>query len=166
MNKPAAFVGAAIIAGFILYEVVMQPLGIRQNNPGNLRPEDDDPLDDFIGVSGAQNGFLTFYSAFYGLRAAARVLRSYATKHGIWNIAGVAERWAPKSENDTNEYAETVARVSGFGVTAPIDLTDPDTNAAVLAGIVVAENGYKFIRIQWFTRDEILRAVNNGLGLS
>lgn len=167
MERRAALIaGGVALTAFILYELTMQPRGIRNNNPGNLRPRDSDPLDDYIGVSGEEGGYLKFFSSYYGLRAAARNLRSYAVRHGIYNLQGVAMRWAPKSENDTADYIRTLSQVSGFSATQPLQLTDPETCRQVLKGIVVSENGYKFLRFPWYSDAEIDRAVNSALELS
>ena len=57
----------------------MDPRGVRNNNPGNVRAGDD-----WQGMTGQDDkGFAVFARPEDGLRAMSKVLDTYADKHGI-----------------------------------------------------------------------------------
>ena len=143
-----------------LEATVDKPRGIRNNNPGNLRPLDSGNWD---GQSGVDSGnYITFSTSAWGLRALAHNLYSYGANDGINTLSATANRWAPASENDPNAYAATLSSVSGLGVSDTIDLTDKATNLAVMRGIVQAENGEEMPGVPWFSDAELSQA--QGLG--
>lgn len=59
------------------------------------------------------NGFVRYQTDEAGIRAAAIVLRTYRTKHGLTTAREVIERYAPPSENDTASYINAVLRDIG-----------------------------------------------------
>ena len=94
----------------------MQPIGIRNNNPLNIR----------VGKSKWQGErplpapplgecFCKFESIEWGLRAAFCLLRTYATKYRLYSVRDIITRWAPPSENDTTSYIRHVCQLTGFG---------------------------------------------------
>lgn len=120
----------------------MIPRGIRLNNPGNLkelpgdktkwlgeRATDDDPI------------FEEFETPEHGIRAIARVIRTYYTRHNINTIRGVIERWAPPTENDTGSYVRHVADRCGVGADQVVDPTSVDILVALISAIILHENG-------------------------
>lgn len=54
-----------------------------------------------------RRGFVQFAAFSYGYRAAVMILRSYA-KRGLKTVPQIIETWAPRSENDTEDYIKTV----------------------------------------------------------
>jgi hypothetical protein len=166
MSKRAVFI--LILAGLLtagaaayLDGEIVQPRGVRNNNPGNLRPG---PA--WAGLKGDDGGgYSTFYTPFWGLRAASDNLKNYTADDGINTLQAVANRWAPSGDNnDPGQYAGTLSIVSGFGVDDTIDLTDPATNQLVLKGIVQAENGLKPDGGSWYTDGELSAAVAAAMG--
>lgn len=92
-----------------------EPRGIRNNNPGNIRAVDGVTWDGQVGVDDA--GFVIFDTPdLAGIRALAKVLRTYYEKHGLKNIYAMLQRYAPPSENDTRAYAESVSQYVDFPV--------------------------------------------------
>ena len=119
------------------------PRGIRNNNPGNLRP--GLPWQGIAGIDTAPPDppYLRFIDPEHGIRALVRTLVSYGDHHGIDTLAGVFERWAPASDgNDPAGYAAAVAKALDREVGAPIDLYDPAILAALAAAITRQENGH------------------------
>lgn len=118
------------------------PRGIRNNNPGNLRPG---PA--WQGVAGLDTAppdppYLRFVDPEHGVRALARTLISYRERHGIDTLAAVFARWAPVGDgNDPDAYAAVVAQALGQDMATPIDLRDPVILAALAAAITHQENG-------------------------
>jgi len=110
------------------------PRGVRNNNPGNLR--DNVP---WLGTIGSDNGFAIFDTPEHGIRAAAKNIKAYYTKHNINTVRGVISRWAPSSENDTSSYINDVS--SKLGVAADDTLNMVKAAPALLAAIFNHENG-------------------------
>ena len=54
-----------------------------------------------------RKGFVQFAAFSYGYRAAVMILRSYA-KRNVRTIGEIIERWAPRTENDTEAYINSV----------------------------------------------------------
>ena len=91
--------------------------GQRNNNPLNIRHS----ADHWQGARAEQidKSFVQFKTMAYGYRAAWKILESYwKTFHRIgspFNVKTIISRWAPPSENDTQNYIRTVLRLSGLG---------------------------------------------------
>lgn len=103
------------------------------NNPGNLRPV------------GASTGFQQNASPEQGLRSVDDNLRAYGEKHGINTLRGVIERWAPRTENDTDAYVRDVASRAGINPDQRIDLSDPIQRHVLSAAIITHEQGPKSV---------------------
>ena len=92
----------------------MDPRGIRNNNPGNIRY--------VLGITSTyarctgqdEAGFCVFDTPEHGLEALARLLVRYQDKHGLKTIRGIINRWAPPVENETTAYVAAVAHSTGF----------------------------------------------------
>jgi hypothetical protein len=114
------------------------PLGIRQNNPGNIErngiPWKGLNLD-------ADGRFCTFENIEYGIRAAAIILSNYYRKHKILTIRQAIARWAPKNENNTALYVANVAKWSGLPADWPIKLDAAETLVKLLPAMFRMENG-------------------------
>jgi hypothetical protein len=74
----------------------------------------------------------------WGLRAAFKVLRTYIHKHKLTTVEGIINRWAPKSENNTEHYVHRVL-VQRHDKMDVVD-TKADLRSLVQAMILV-ENG-------------------------
>lgn len=63
--------------------------------------------------------FVQFETLAYGYRAAWKVMESYWKYfHDLpkaFNVRGIISRWAPPTENDTQTYTRTVARLACIG---------------------------------------------------
>lgn len=95
------------------------PRGIRNNNPGNIRHGDS-----WRGMAANQPdpAFVTFVAPEYGIRAMGKVLVNYERLHGLNTVAGIIDRWAPPTENNTHAYQLNVAERLGVGINDPIDV--------------------------------------------
>ena len=130
------YVGLFVLAGVIIM-VMKKPRGIRNNNAGNLENNGID----WVGLSPSQtdNRFYQFTDAKYGIRALARVLKTYESRYGINTVAGIINRWAPPHENDTLSYQKHVAQVLGVAIDQPFDVSN---NLVTLTeAIIIHENG-------------------------
>lgn len=129
-------VGALILfgGGAAVYTMTR---GLRNNNPGNIRKVNGVT---WQGQSDTQNDseFVQFINATWGIRALARAINTYRNKYGLNTVAGIINRWAPPSENDTQSYINSVAKSVGKG--AYDTLTDNDM-LGLIKGIIRHENG-------------------------
>lgn len=119
------------------------PIGIRNNNPGNLRYT---PGNAWLGQIGQVNGFCQFDTPANGLRALCKNLLTYQLdRRGIppaRTLEAIITRWAPPSENDTGAYIAAVVKEVGVAATTPIDLwSSPALLATLAEAIVRHENG-------------------------
>ena len=95
----------------------MQPRGIRNNNPLNIRHS----ADQWQGAREEQKdkSFVQFKSMAYGYRAAWKTLQSYYNRFSMqsraFTIKNIIGRWAPPKENDTEAYVHCVMKLSSFG---------------------------------------------------
>lgn len=119
-------------------DVYASARGIRNNNPGNIRPGAN-----FLGENGVAGGFVTFESPEMGIRAAARNLLTYQEKYGLSTVNDLLGRWAPGFENESvvaGNYQKMVADALGVGVNDVLDLRDPATLEKLTTAIIVFEN--------------------------
>ncbi len=113
--------------------------GLRNNNPLNIK-EGADGGEQWEGEHelDLDPTFEEFKTPVHGIRAGARILRTYLKRYGLNTINGIISRWAPTSENDTQNYINLVSEWSGIDVNAPLD---DSTYPAVIAAMIRMENG-------------------------
>lgn len=112
------------------------PLGLRQNNPGNIRPGGG-----FFGETDAANGYASFETEQLGLRALARLLNTYGTKYNINTIEDLVERYAPPSDNPDSyqNYIDFLSEELGVGADEEFDLVSRRED--LIPAIVAFEQG-------------------------
>jgi len=125
------------------------PLGLRNNNPGNLRRWKDTPI---------VSGFAAFDSPADGLRAMAGNLRAYQ-RMGLTSLDQIISRWAPASENNTAAYISAVSKATGFGAGDALNLNDPEVMQKLMAAMIKQEQGYNP-----FSSAELSSAISGRLG--
>ena len=115
----------------------MTPRGIRNNNPGNIRHGAK-----WQGLAEVQKDkdFCTFKSPEYGIRALARVLKTYKSRYGLNTVGGIINRYAPQNENDTSAYIKHIAKELDISPSDEIELTD-DELIVLIKAIIKHENG-------------------------
>jgi len=124
------------------------PLGLRQRNPGNIRPGAG-----FIGETGDDGGYATFGSDDEGLRAIQRLLMTYGDQYGINTLRGLANRYAPPSDNNpTENYIDFLADKTGIDPDAEINLADRGSD--IIPAIIGFEQGQ-----QPYSQAQIDRAI-------
>jgi hypothetical protein len=126
------------------------PLGIRNNNPGNIRYN---ILNQWTGQTGQEKGYAKFSAPQYGYRAMFLLLKRYINSYGLKTINQIGPRWAPSSENNTAAWSRNVATFSGIDINAPINPTNPLQMINLARGITAAENGSSFA--QYFGNEAI-----------
>jgi hypothetical protein len=127
------------------------PRGIRNRNPGNI---DYHAANKWAGLATppSDGRFCIFQEDQFGIRALAKLLCLYQSKHGCSTIQKIVNRWAPPVENNTNAYVNAVAKQVGVEPDAAIDLSaDPDKLERLVRAIVRHENGPGPYDGEWYT---------------
>lgn len=112
------------------------PVGLRNNNPGNLIKTSNT----WDGEIKGDGRFSSFATPEHGLRALCKNLLAY-NKRGYTTVEQIIGRWAPPNENDTAAYTAAVSRALGVPADKRLDLTDINTLTALCASITRHENG-------------------------
>lgn len=117
----------------------MEPRGIRNCNPGNIRITKDK----WKGLREVQTDreFFQFETMPWGYRALIRTLQSYRKRHDCWTIGDFIRRWAPPEENDTTAYIRTVCSKMGVPPAYVPNVDDKVTMCMMAAAISYVENG-------------------------
>lgn len=115
---------------------ITEPLGIRNNNPLNLRYV---AAINWQGQVGQNKGFAVFDKPENGIRAATRNLDNYA-KQGVNTIEKIIARWAPAVENNVESYIQSVCKNSGFNRSQVISKSRGDY-LLLLKAMIKHENG-------------------------
>ncbi|WP_010605415.1 hypothetical protein [Pseudoalteromonas maricaloris] len=123
--------GLILLGGYFMK--TGSPKGIRNNNPLNIEKGED-----WIGMVGDDGRFVIFETVEHGLRAAGRILRTYAFRHGRTTINGIISRWAPPSENKTQNYINFVSKRAGIPSDRPLAQAE---YPKVMEAMIMMENG-------------------------
>jgi len=90
------------------------PLGLRYNNPGNIRPSTK-PWIGQVGIVNTPNGkFVEFESLEYGIRAMLKdIMNKYNS--GLTTLSAIITKWAPPEDNNnTSAYIKFVSDLTGI----------------------------------------------------
>ena len=104
-----------------------------QYNVGNLRP------------AGSSTGFQQPSSYEEGIKNMDTQLGIYGQKHGIKTLRGIISRYAPSSENDTENYINFVSQRTGLKPDQEIDLNNPVVRHVISGPMILMEKGPKNI---------------------
>ena len=117
------------------------PLGIRQNNPGNIERGAG-----FIGGVGTSGRYDTFDDPVFGIRAISRLADTYATNYDIDTPREFLSRYAPRSDNPESfdNYLGQLSRDLGVNPDEEIDFTDPSVKRSLIPSIIGFEQGSEF----------------------
>ena len=116
----------------------MSNLAIDNHNPLNIRKG----YCPWKGQTGTNKGFCVFLNWFYGYRAALVLLtRTYFRKLGLNTIEKIVNRWAPPTENDTENYIRLVSQQMGVKRDQPLDLRELNTVCSLVYAMGIVENG-------------------------
>jgi hypothetical protein len=116
------------------------PIGLRNNNPGNIRPGDN-----WRGMIGQNGGFVVFENIGWGIRAIGKDL---ITKYnnGYNTIAKIITRYAPPSENNTANYISLVSGYTGISPNTTLNM-DLTTLRLLIRAIMNVECGISYSRM-------------------
>ena len=117
----------------------MEPRGLRNCNPGNIRITKDK----WQGLRPNQTdkSFFQFTEMRYGYRALIRTLQNYRKRHNCQTVADFIKRWAPSNENNTGAYISRVCQELQVPSTYVPDTNDKAVMCNFAAAISLVENG-------------------------
>lgn len=123
----------------------MEPRGIRNNNPLNIRKGSN-----WKGERPVQTdkAFEEFQTMQYGIRAGFVILRKYITGYnGITQkfntIEKIVRRWAPPTENATQRYIDFVAKDMGISPSATISFPNKSLMVDLVYAMIFVECGQR-----------------------
>lgn len=126
----------------------MEPRGIRNNNPLNIRKGNN-----WKGERPNQTdkAFEEFQTMEYGIRAGFKLLKNYITGYGgkvapFDTIEKIVKRWAPPTENATRNYIDFVSRDTGINAKTRISFKDRPTMVAIVDAMIFVECGQRVSR--------------------
>lgn len=112
------------------------PLGIRNNNPGNIRNSGET----FIGEVKNGGEFKVFSTMNYGFRAMFCCFNT-KIKRGVNTIRGIISEWAPEKDgNDTEGYIRNVCKMTKIKEDKPLDIRNEKDMVALAKAICQQEN--------------------------
>lgn len=115
------------------------PRGVRNNNPGNILYS---PANAWQGQLLPPDGeYARFGDLTSGVRAAMMILRVYIRSYGLNTVDKIAARWAPAPRNNPAAWAKNVSTGSGLARTTVINPNDLGHMAALMRGVITAEDG-------------------------
>lgn len=115
------------------------PLGLRNNNPLNIRVSSNT----WLGKIPTSNSFENFSTLEYGIRAAVKNLITYYTRDKLVTVGSIVSKWAPPSENHTSNYIKYVADKMGVSATSIISL-NVETFSKLVAAMSDVELGKSY----------------------
>lgn len=112
--------------------------GLKNCNPGNIRRSATKYKGETAGTDAA---FKSFKTMAWGYRAMFVLLDTYRRRHDCKSIRAMISRYAPPTENATENYIRTVAARAGKDPDEQLDTQDRTTMIAVVAAMSAVENG-------------------------
>lgn len=123
----------------------MEPRGIRNNNPLNIRKGNN-----WKGERPVQKdrAFEEFETIQFGIRAGFIILRKYITGYGGLcakrnTITEIIQRWAPPSENATQKYIDFVAKDMGISPDQTIAFGNRSLMVKLVDAMIFVECGQR-----------------------
>lgn len=113
--------------------------GLSNNNPGNIRISETKYKGEI--QPSKDKAFKQFETMAYGYRAMFMLLYTYQKRHGLRTIRQMISRWAPPTENFTENYIRYVALWSEIGADTRFDTLTKSTMVPIVAAMSRMENG-------------------------
>jgi hypothetical protein len=131
--------------------------GLRNNNPGNIRINDSNAWRGKIHRSENTDGEFEQFETFrYGVRAMIRLLKNYV-KGGHDTVEKIISRYAPPSENHSDQYISWVTDKIGYPKDSVISLMDQSLLLRLTQAIAHYETGKEnCVTTEMFTHAESL----------
>jgi len=140
-----------------------QPLNVRNNNPGNIRPTGEGRTP-WKGESESNNAYAYFEDPVMGARAMLYLLRrSYFARRGLNTVEKIINRWSPYGDpgNSTaavDNYKKFVADALNVDVNQVINIEKKDTLVDLAIAMAHYEGGkpFPFSRETWYEAEKLV----------
>jgi len=132
---------------------VVETIGIRNNNPGNLRSHNPYKWPGCLGVD--SQGHMIFKKPIDGVRAIVINLKKYRDEKKLKTIKRIVETWVgPKNVNSKNckNYQRYLALSLQVTPNTNLNLWDANTLRLLTKGIVYFENGKQPYNVSLYKR--------------
>jgi len=127
------------------------PRGIRNNNPGNLIYTNIKWNGKLPKEQNKDRRFEMFISPVYGVRAMIKDLKNDMEKKGKVTIPALIEEYAPRFENNTEAYINTVCKDLKVSKTTKL-LPTKNTLCLLVLSIARVENGGNYVSPELFNK--------------
>ena len=120
----------------------METRGQRNHNPLNIRKGDQ-----WQGIdkNGTDKEFCTFINDAYGFRAAFRIIHNgFKATPKRDTIRKIVTRWAPPSENNTENYIKIVSTRSKIGPDTKLAYQDVARMVDIVKAMAFVETGHEY----------------------
>lgn len=117
---------------------VLNTSGYKGCNPLNVRASSDKWKG---SIGNSDNGYVIFSTPMDGIRAAATVIKNYGTKYGINTVRDIVSRYAPASENPTDDYIANVCKGTGYQPDEKLDTKNPEVLKKLVTAMMKQEIG-------------------------
>lgn len=129
-----------------------KPRGVRSENPGNIVYDPANKWQGQIGIetrgvqipSSVTPRFAVFKDPIYGIRAIAVLLIKYQDQDKLETIQDLIFKYAPTIENNSNAYAQAVAKHMGLTPSSKVFLHEYGYMRPMIEAIIEHENGVKW----------------------
>lgn len=115
------------------------PRGFRNNNPGNIRISQSGWIGKVPNIQNTDGSFEQFDTMEHGVRAMYVLLRNYLDK-GHNTISAIIKRYAPSTENKTEDYIRFVSSKTGI---LPYMTVYEFNLKAIIDAMIQLENGQR-----------------------
>ena len=125
------------------------PRGIRNNNPGNLIYTNIKWNGKLPKEQNKDRRFEMFIAPVYGVRAMIKDLKNDMENKGKVTVPALIEEYAPRFENNTDAYINTVCRDLKVNKTSKL-LPTKNTLRLLVLSIAKVENGGNYVNNELF----------------
>lgn len=137
---------------------VLNTIGYKFCNPLNIKAFGNN----WSGMVGQDaRGHAIFETPQDGICAAAKILKTYASKYGINTVDGIVDRFCAASDSVTRAYISNVCKAMGVNPGEALDVKDPQVMAKLISAMMRQEIGAVA-----YSQETITAGVHKALGIA
>ena len=137
---------------------VLNTIGYKFCNPLNIKAFGNN----WSGMVGQDaRGHVIFETPQDGICAAAKILKTYASKYGINTVDGIVDRFCAASDSVTRAYISNVCKAMGVNPGEALDVKDPQVMTKLISAMMRQEIGAVA-----YSQETITAGVHKALGIA
>lgn len=137
---------------------VLNTIGYKFCNPLNIKAFGNN----WSGMVGQDaRGHAIFETPQDGICAAAKILKTYASKYGINTVDGIVDRFCAASDSVTRAYIRNVCKAMGVNPGEALDVKDPQVMTKLISAMMRQEIGAVA-----YSQETITAGVHKALGIA